>query len=225
MNTFIISNKKISGFTLVEMLIVLGLFSFMMTLATGVLYTTQAINVKLQETQSILDNVNVSMDAMSREIRYGADFHCDTDWGGEIGQTDIYKTLRKSCDYNEGHGGKLLFFKPIDSSRDTDRVAYYASSTNEGEVIMKDEYFSVTPGVLTNSYQITANDVKIKSLLFYVAGANSVSTVGADVGDVHDYVQPLITTTLSGETKPTMSNASSTKFIIQLSVSARSIDK
>lgn len=218
METFFLHNKKIQGFTLVEMLIVLGLFSFIMTLATGVLYTTQAINVKLQETQSVLDNVNLSMDAMSREIRYGTNFHCASTL------QEAESSLRKSCSYYN-NGGKFLFFKPNDAMHDEDRVAYYASTTQDGDVILKDEYFG-SGGAFSNRYQITANDAKIKSLVFYVVGANTTSGSSTmDVGSVRDYVQPLVTMDLSGETKPITSSASSTKFIIQLTVSSRALDK
>lgn len=200
------------------MLIVLGLFSFIMTLATGVLYTTQAINVKLQETQSVLDNVNLSMDAMSREIRYGTNFHCASTL------QEAESSLRKSCSYYN-NGGKFLFFKPNDAMHDEDRVAYYASTTQDGDVILKDEYFG-SGGAFSNRYQITANDAKIKSLVFYVVGANTTSGSSTmDVGSVRDYVQPLVTMDLSGETKPITSSASSTKFIIQLTVSSRALDK
>jgi prepilin-type N-terminal cleavage/methylation domain-containing protein len=218
MKLFYLYSKKRQGFTLVEMLIVLGLFSFMMTLATGVLYTTQAINVKLQETQSILDNVNVSADIIARDIRYGTDFHC----ASTLGEAEREK--RKSCDYFDAKGGRFLFFKPDDYSNATDRVVYYSSSTPAGNIIFKDEYFG-SGGTFSNRYQITANDVKIKSLMYYVVGANSSALTSTDVGDIHDYEQPLITINLSGETIPVMSNASSTKFSIQSTVAARVLDK
>ena len=214
------NTKKLRGFTLVEMLVVLGLFSFIMTLATSVLYSTQAINVKLQESQAVLDNVNLSMDTMSRDIRYGSDFHCSASSTQQ--ERDI--RLRKSCSYSNPlvmHGGRVLFFKPTNATTDSDRVAYYASSTTSGDVILKDEYF----GGSTTTYQITANDVKIKSLFFYVEGANTASSVAADVDGVHDYTQPLITLTVAGETIPLKEGSSSTPFIIETSISSRGIDK
>ena len=212
--------RKTKGFTLVEMLIVLGLFSFIMTLATGVLYTTQAINTKLQETQAVLDNVNISMDIMTRDIRYGYDFHC-----GETPTSDeASMSLRKSCSYSNigaSHGGRILYFKPTDAESDSDRVSYYASSTSLGDVILKSEYRN---GV-TNTYRITANDVRIKSLLFYVDGANSATGSGVDVGDVHDFIQPVISVLVSGETIPIKEGASSTPFMIETTISSRPIDK
>lgn len=209
------NTKSFSGFTLVEMLVVLGLFSFIMTLATSVLYSTQAINIKLQETQAVLDNVNVSLETMSRDIRYGSDFHCSTML------SDPSFLLRKSCQYEGGIGGRYLFFKPIDAASTSDRVAYYASTTLTGNVILKDEYYV---GKGTTTYEITADDVKIKSLIFFVSGADSTTASKNVDSPLVDYVQPLVTFGISGETIPVKVGASSTSFIMQSSISSRILD-
>ncbi len=207
------SSKR--GFTLVEILVVLGLFSSVMVIAAGALLTTQSVNVKLQETQSILDNVNLSMETMTREIRYGSVFHCN------ITLSTASSSLRKSCPF-EDDGGTVLFFRPNTMTNEEDRVAYYLSSNG---VLYKDEYI----GGATTTYQVTGDDVTIKSLVFYVKGANTVSGVNEDVADVHDYLQPLITVTLAGETKPVKRLSSATsagvvKFTVQTSISSRELD-
>lgn len=204
----------VRGFTLVEMLVVLGLFSFIMTLATSVLYSTQAINVKLQETQAVLDNVNVSLETMSRDIRYGSEFHCSSVLA------DPSFLLRQNCSYGTG-GAKYLFFKPIDAASTNDRVAYYASTTLTGKVILKDEYFANKP---TATYEITADDVKIKGLVFYVSGADSTNGVKNVDNPTVDYLQPLVIFSISGETIPVKAGASSTSFIVETAVSSRVLD-
>ncbi len=220
--------KNISrGFTLVEMIVVLGLFSFIMTLATGVLYTTQSINVKLQASQAVIDNVNVSVETMARDIRYGSDFSClkyipDT-------TVDTSYLVRRNCEYADSsdiHGGVALSFKPIDAATTTDRVIYYASTTINGSyVIKKDEYYY---GKATSSYQITSDDVMIKSLVFFVSGASSTAPLVDGGGDpilgTNDFIQPLIIFSLSGETVPTKSGATTTPFTIGTSISSRVMD-
>ena len=210
------------GFTLVEMLVVLGLFSFIMTLATGVLYSTQSINVKLQETQSVLDNVNVSFETVVRDIRYGSNFNCmnvmpDT-------SVDNSYTLRGNCSYmthGAGHGGTILFLKPIDAVNNLDRIAYYATTTSSGAmVIQKDEIFSGKPKA---SYQVTADDVRIKSLFFYVSGASTTALTGGVSGS-EDYEQPLVTIVATGETVPSKNSSTSTPFVVETSVSSRVLD-
>lgn len=223
------THVKSKGFTLVEMLVVLGLFSFIMTLATSVLYSTQAINLKLQESQAVLDNVNVSLETMTRDIRYGSKFYClDTlPSNTSIWTDESYKTQRRNCSYQtvgDNHGGEVLIFKPIDAVDNNDRVAYYASTTVSGNVILKEENVS---GIKT-TYQITANDVKINSLIFYVVGASSTilskDSLSVDIPGSNDYIQPLVTLTVSGETIPIKGGATTTPFIMQTSISSRLLD-
>ena len=66
------------GFSLVEILVVLGLFSSIATLALGSLFNAQSLNGRLQETQAILDNINLSMQTITRDIRFGSEFYATT---------------------------------------------------------------------------------------------------------------------------------------------------
>jgi prepilin-type N-terminal cleavage/methylation domain-containing protein len=204
---------KSRGFTLVELLVVLGLFSSVMTIATGALYTTQAVNTKLQETQSILDNVNLSMEIMSRDIRYGSEFHCNS-----VMPPSIPVPLRHSCEYSPTASGTILFFKPANAVTSDDRVVYYL----ENGVIFKKEISTLG----TTIYQITSNDVTVKSLSFYVTGAyTSTGDPLFNVGGYRDYDQPLITMTVLGVTKPVKSTLVPVSFTVETSISARGQDK
>lgn len=219
MNNFFkkLHRQYAQGFTLVEILVVLGLFSSIMTIAAGALFTTQAVNTRLQETQAVLDNVNLSVETITRDIRYGAIFHCDTSTS-----TAVSITLRKNCPFTSG-GNVAIYFKPTTAVNDSDRVAYYVA----GGVLYKDEYVLGA----TTTYQITASDITVQSLIFYVVGANTATGVGRDVGEAHDFSQPLVTVVVAGETIPakkvfntngTLKN--STKFTIETSVSSRKLD-
>ena len=217
------------GFTLVEMVMVLGIFSLAMTLATSVLYRTQAINVELQEIQAALDNLNISSELMTRDIHYGTDFHCEATLADAEGTLWATLQLRKNCDYTTAHGGRFIIFRPVSAVNPKDRVAYYV----DNDILYKREYVDdgVNP-LSVKSYQITADDVKVKSLVFYVTGANTATAdLGADITDgsgspIHDFEQPLITLSLTGETIPGVNSASasSTKFVLQTSLSPRDVD-
>lgn len=223
------NSLSLKAFTLVEILVVIGLFSGVMVIAAGSLLITQTINTRLQETQAVLDNVNLSMDTMSREIRYGGNFHCDVaTFSGSTLDVDATSTLRKSCPYTE-QGGTVLIFRPYQASTSTDRVAYYM----KGGIVFKDEYI----GGATTTYQVTADNITINSLVFYVSGAYSTNAVGEDFGGLHDYTQPVVTLTIFGETKPSKGyfvtipgdgpdkkNLRSVKFTVQTSISARELD-
>lgn len=64
-----------SGFTLLEMLIALSIFSGVVTIATGALVMLQAAQSHAINLQNVHDNIRYTLDTMSREIRTG-DSYC-----------------------------------------------------------------------------------------------------------------------------------------------------
>lgn len=220
MNYFYPKNQ-VQGFTLVELLVVLGLFSAIATLSLGSLLNAQTLNNKLQETQSILDNVNLSSQTVTRDIRFGSDFYCATALPASI---TVVPTTRKNCPYGAdgSNSGSVLIFKPADATNNLDRVAYYVKNG----VLYKDEY---PRGGTTNTLQMTANEVTMSSLIFYVDGAlasDPNDPVNELVNGVHvsDYKQPLITFLLSGATNPATKINAPIPFDLETSISARDLD-
>lgn len=210
---FFTKNKSIRGYSLVEMLVVLGLFSSIATLSLGALFNAQSVNSRLQETQAILDNVNLSSQTITREIRFGADFYCATTI--PTGLQQEVPTVRKNCAPGTALG-TVLIFRPSDAVHELDRVAYYVSNG----VLYKDVYpYQGTTTIL----QMTSDDVNITSLLFTVDGAHT-SDGSSDDGNQSDYKQPLISIFLSGVTRPAKANTPPATFEIQTAVSAREID-
>ena len=206
-------NAKMQGFTLVELLVVLGLFSSIATLSLGALFNAQAINGRLQETQSVLDNINLSAQTITRDIRFGTDFYCGIALPTGSG---IVPTTRRNCRYIDSIPGKVLIFTPADAVNALDRVAYYV---NNG-VLYKDTY--LVSGSSTTE-QMTTNDVTINTLIFYVEGAQT-SDGSNDYLDATDVKQPLVTMFLSGVTKPTRAAALATPFNFETAVSASELD-
>jgi type II secretory pathway pseudopilin PulG len=206
------NKKNIQGYSLVEILVVLGLFSSIATLSLGALFNAQSVNARLQETQAILDNINLSSQTVTREIRFGSDFYCSTTL--PTSQTAI-PTQRKNCE--EGTTpGTILIFKPSDATNELDRVAYYVSNG----VLYKDVYPYLGS---TTVLQMTSDDVNITSFRVTVNGANT-STGENDVSNAIDYAQPLIRIYLTGKTRPAKASTPPATFDIQTAVSARELD-
>ncbi len=205
--------KKLrKGYSLVEILVVLGLFSSIATLSLGALFNAQSVNARLQETQAILDNMNLSSQTFTREVRFGSDFYCATMLPVSA---QTVPTVRKNC-LPGSTPGKVLIFKPSDSTNDLDRVAYYVS----GGVLYKDVYpYLGTTTIL----QMTSDDVNITDFSFYVDGANS-STGAQDDANAIDYKQPMVTIFLTGVTRPAKSSTPPSTFNIQTVVTARELD-
>ena len=198
-----------SGFSLVEIIVVLGLFSTISTIVLGSLFNAQAINARLQETQSILDNVNLSTQVVTRDIRFGSDFYCTDSIPGVI------PSVRKSCPLG-GTGGTVLIFPPSDATNPLDRIVY--SLTNG--ILYKNEYRYGQP---VEILQMTAGDVVIESMTYYVDGANT-SNGTSDEGGLSDYKQPLITLLISGRSISASSARTPVMFNLQTSISARELD-
>ena len=65
-------NKK-EGFTLIEMVVSLAIFSVVAVIALGALIRIISANQKAQAIQAAVTNVNFALESMSREIRVGKD--------------------------------------------------------------------------------------------------------------------------------------------------------
>ena len=205
--------NTIRGFTLIELLVTMALFTFVITIATGALYSAQAINTRLQQTQTILDGVNLATEVVVRDIRFGASFYCDTSIPMPI------PSIRKGCPYPTG--GSVLIFRPIlplvgTNDRRFDRVAYYLS---EG-MLYKDEF---PFGGAVRTYQITSSDVNVERLSFYAAGVNTTTGL-MDYVSASDYSQPVITMILSGVTVPKKASSRPVEFSVQTSAVSRALD-
>jgi prepilin-type N-terminal cleavage/methylation domain-containing protein len=207
------SKTSMRGFTLVELLVTMAIFISVITIATGALYSAQAVNTRLEQTQAVLDGVNLATEIIVRDIRYGSNFYCATSIPLPM------TALRKECSYPTG--GTVLIFRPtipLEGTTDhrLDRVAYYLSSG----VLYKDEY---PYGGTKRTMQVTSSDVNIQTLAFYANGVNS-TTATNDYGGITDYNQPLVTMVISGVTIPRKVTTQAVNFSVQTSGSSRSLD-
>lgn len=67
-----------SGFSLVELIVSLGLFAVVSTIAIGSLFMLMDNNRQLRSDQSVISNIGFAFDMMSRDIRTGIDYYCVT---------------------------------------------------------------------------------------------------------------------------------------------------
>lgn len=188
------------GFTLIELMIAVSLFSTAVVIGIGALYSAQHINVKLQATRTIMDSLNLSLEVMTRNMRYGSNFYCGT------GSSDL-GLLRKNCPYIKGSasGGGSIVFKPVDGGLN-DRLAYYVDNNHLMEKISG-----------ADAKQISSDDIFVDNLRFYVVGAKKSSE---SLGDTD---QPMVTILLSGRTKDS-DRSQLVSFVLQSSVTTRNTD-
>ena len=73
------------GFTLVELMVSLTIFSIVMMVSTGTLLVLIDVNAKAQALYSATSNLSFALDSMTREMRTGYHYYCD-DSNGQTGE-------------------------------------------------------------------------------------------------------------------------------------------
>lgn len=81
---FFYSNKKEyktvsnNGFTLLEMIVSIGVFALVAVIAVGSLVKITGLNRRTNSLQSAMTNINFALEAMTREMRFGSRYTCVT---------------------------------------------------------------------------------------------------------------------------------------------------
>ncbi len=65
-----------TGFTLIEIMVAVSIFTIVAVVATGALVTISEINRKTQAIKQGLDNLNFALNSMIFYLTYGGDYHC-----------------------------------------------------------------------------------------------------------------------------------------------------
>lgn len=182
------------GFSLVEIMVAVALFSVVMTISIGSLLSLVEANRKAQALNSVINNLNFALENMSRNIRVGNTYHCDI-------STFVPPNLDTT--QNCSNGGVLFAFEGNqgDITDSTDQVVYrFVNSRIEK---------SIDGG--TTFIPITAPEVTINEMKFY--------TVGTTRGDTS---QPRVVMTIQGTAG--VSSRAQTSFNLQTTISQRVLD-
>lgn len=68
--------KQSKGFTVIEVIVSVAIFSIVMLVATGSIATIIDANKKAHSLKSVMTNLNFALESMMREIRMGSDYNC-----------------------------------------------------------------------------------------------------------------------------------------------------
>ena len=88
------------GFTLIEMLIAVSIFSIVVVMGIGALLVSGESLRKTTLTRAAMENVNIAMESMSKRMRTGSFYYCGS---GGTGPRDV-----KNCD--GGRGSHCLLY-------------------------------------------------------------------------------------------------------------------
>ena len=185
-----------SGFSLIEIIVALGLFTVVITVAVGALLAMVGTNQQSQREQSVMTNLSFALDSMTREIRTGSKYYCASvpNLIGTGGDKKIFKdgydlsylgSNTNDCengnDSDKNYHG-LTFLEggqSITNAPDT-RIVYFYDKAN-AQLMRRISGEDAQP--ITSS-----SSIKITDAQFFVTG----STALEGSGDT-EYDQPAVT--------------------------------
>lgn len=157
------------GFTLVELMVAVAVFSIVMVVAMSALMNVIDANKKAQSIKTAINNVNIALETISKDLRFGSDYDC-------IGENGL---LRSDGCSVEGNFGIKYKSGITDEDGNARWVAYFYDADNQS--IGRD--VSLIDDGDYEFINITSPDVNITSMKFYII----------------DNAQPYVVITLSGE--------------------------
>ena len=143
MINFSLKNKK--GFTLVEMMVAIAVFSVVMVTAMSALLNVIDANNKARAIKIAVDNVSFALEGISKDMRMGTDYRCLDDAGNPVTGT-CASTGYKGVQYTKS-GNIIKYFYTTDAS---------------GKGKIQKNINSTGP------QNITSSEVDIKNMKFYV---------------------------------------------------------
>ena len=199
--------KRSRGFTLIELMISMTIFSVLITIGLGAVLNIMRAHTMSQNMRSAMDNLNFIMEDMSRNMRLGTNFHC-FDVGGHVSDTDtgldgFGVPIPRDCSFSSNGVNNKIVFSGVSGQT----ISYIITPPSDGTIQIEKKVGSGSWQVLTPT-AITINYFK-----------SGFVVVGAPQGDG---LQPVVNITLSGSVLYQGVNKSD--FSIQTTVASRPLD-
>lgn len=164
-----------------------------MVISLGALLSMSESDRKAQTLKSVINNLNFTLDAMSRLMRTGLNYHCDVASLPVTTPRDCAATPATSIAFLSAEGQTIRYCRGDGST----------CSSSGAAVLVSKNGGAYSP--------LTASEVTITNLEFYVTGAESAE------------VQPHVVILLSGKVPVSLSQSSA--FDLQTSVTQRLYDQ
>ena len=200
------------GFSLVEMLVAVGVFMTIMTIAVSSLISIIAANRKAQAIKSTIDGVTFVMENISRDMRIGTLYYCSIDG------TDF---TQQACLDGDGNNIGGMAVRYISGVGKMTTYTFYGTTANilTNGVLIKTSCPTSAYCIPTvnNTVNLISQDssVNIRNMKFYVIGANC--ELGG--GSCTSRTQPRIVVTASGAIS--VKGSGDTTFNLQTSITQR----
>lgn len=149
------------GFTLIELMVSLMIFIVVVLAAVGSLYTVNSASRKVQSMRSVLDNLNFAIESISRTVRTSNAVVC----GGSLNLSGD-----PNCPFvSQAQNSMLLVDSTVGVAELVEyRLGYYSNGNGTIQKRVQES------GIWTNWISLTAPEINITNLSFYVDGASSL---------------------------------------------------
>jgi len=157
------SMKNNQGYTLIELIVAVGLFTIVMTLTSGVYLLMISLNQKAQGIATGIDNLNFALETMTRNIRTGTKYSCDPDPytiidcpGPDGGTSFTFNSTvsNASITYTIGNGAITANGVPLtDPSVNIETLKFYLNGSTVGDAVQPNVTITVSGTVQTGHEQ------------------------------------------------------------------------
>ena len=187
---FGVSSQSERGFTLIELMTSLSIFLIVVTVSLGSIIGIFDANRKSRSLKTVMGNLNLAVETMSKEVRFGRNYHCEV---------NALSSPPFTSPQNCSTGGQLVSFL----SNDDLQIVY---RLNHGTIeVSSNGGSSYTP--------LTAPEITIESLTFYVLGAGVAPS---------NTLQPKVIMNIRGEAG--VNDKTKSIFTLQTTISQRYLD-
>lgn len=173
-------NSRNQGFTLIEMIVSLGLFTIVLFISTSAFLTIVNADRKSRAVRIATDNLNLALEDMQRRVRTGSYYWCGT--GGDLSLVAV-----QDCPA----GSDTLSFTEQDG---TTRTTYFL-----GPGVIKRQ-------TALGSIDVTAPEISITNLKFMVQGS-ALGPSSSGVDTIQPYVVILIDGAVNNAAHPALNTS------------------
>jgi prepilin-type N-terminal cleavage/methylation domain-containing protein len=193
------------GFTLIEVMVSITIFSIVMTIAMGAIFSIVSANKKAQALNAVINSLNFSVEAMVRDLRTGYHYYCGT---GKSSNTDV-----RDCISGDS---EVSFVSTQSASGGVDQIVTYRLNTTDYTSPDGSTIGGITKKVGTggSEFFLTSQEVDIKETKFYVTNSGTTNDT--------DYKQARILLVIKGEGR--VAGVGVTPFSLQTFISQRKTD-
>ncbi len=205
--------KHNRGFTLVEAMIAVGLFSVIMTIGIGAILGVNSTHRKTQSMRTAIDGLSFLMEDMARSIRLGADLYCHN---GLIPPTILQVANGTTQNTQDGVSCNAIVFEPYwqaQLSNPENQIMYFIDDDSNGNGTIYKKENTNDSFDIDDMLPSTSADIDIDT------ARSGFTVIGAE--DSSDTIQPRVTIVLVGTV--TLAGVE-TEFHMQTTVSQRLLD-